>query len=123
MHNSEYKKSVRIAYLGGGSLNWAAKPVGDLAHDGTSPATIKLHDADHAAAERNATVGMRYATAPDGAKVVYHAARAEEICAADVRSDALVQLIGLGKATTIFRDRVAATRPDLPEELNSGVAA
>lgn len=73
MHNSEYTRPVRIVYVGGGSLNWATKLMGDLAHDGTIPATIKLYDIDHAAAERNAAIGMRYAAASNGAKVEYHA--------------------------------------------------
>jgi hypothetical protein len=123
MHNSEYKKPVRIVYIVGGSLNWAMKLMGDLAHDGTIPATIKLYDIDHAAAGRNAAIGMRYSAASDGAKVGYHAARAEEIRAADALSDPLVQPIGPNKTTTIFRERVAATRHYLPEELTSGVAA
>jgi alpha-galactosidase/6-phospho-beta-glucosidase family protein len=123
MHNSEYKKPVRIVYIVGGSLNWAMKLMGDLAHDGTIPATIKLYDIDHAAAARNAAIGMRYSAASDGAKVGYHAARAEEIRAADALSDPLVQPIGPNKTTTIFRERVAATRHYLPEELTSGVAA
>jgi alpha-galactosidase len=75
MHNSEYTRPVRIVYVGGGSLNWATKLMGDLAHDGTIPATIKLYDIDHAAAERNAAIGMRYAAASNGAKVEYHAER------------------------------------------------
>jgi alpha-galactosidase/6-phospho-beta-glucosidase family protein len=123
MHNSEYKKPVRIVYMVGGSLNWAMKLMGNLAHDGTIPATIKLYDIDHAAAGRNAAIGMRYSAASDGAKVGYHAARAEEIRAADALSDPLVQPIGPNKTTTIFRERVAATRHYLPEELTSGVAA
>jgi hypothetical protein len=123
MHNSEYKKPVRIVYMVGGSLNWAMKLMGDLAHDGTIPATIKLYDIDHAAAGRNAAIGMRYSAASDGAKVGYHAARAEEIRAADALSDPLVQPVGPNKTTTIFRERVAATRHYLPEELTSGVAA
>lgn len=123
MHNSEYKKPVRIVYMVGGSLNWAMKLMGDLAHDGTIPATIKLYDIDHAAAGRNAAIGMRYSAASDGAKVEYHAERAEEIRAADALSDPLVQPIGPNKTTTIFRERVAATRHYLPEELTSGVAA
>lgn len=123
MHNSEYKKTVRIVYVSDGSLNWATKLMGDLAHDCTVPATIKLCDIGHAAAERNAAIGMRYSGASDGAKVEYHAERAEDIRAADALSDPLVQPIGSDKPTAMFRQMVAASRHYLPEELTSGVAA
>lgn len=123
MHNSEYIKPIRIVYFCDGSLNCATKLMGDLAHDGTVPATIKLYDIDHAAAERNAAIGMRYSAASDGVKVEYHAERADEIRAADAPSDPFVQPIGPDKATTMFREMVAATPHYLPEELTSGVAA
>ncbi|MCS4243183.1 alpha-galactosidase/6-phospho-beta-glucosidase family protein [Rhizobium sp. BIGb0125] len=122
MHNSEYTNPVRIVYMVGGSLNWAMKLMGDLARDGTIPATIKLHDIDHSAVERNAAIGMRYSAASDGPKVEYHAERAEDIRGADALSDMLVQPIGPDKTITMFRERVAATRHFLPEELTSGVA-
>lgn len=97
--------------------------MGELAHDGTIPATIKLYDIDHAATERNAAIGMGYSAASDGVNVEYHPDRAEDIRAADALSDPLVQPIGPDKTTTMFRERVAATRHYLPEELTSGVAA
>lgn len=73
MHNPEYTRPVRIVYVGGGSLNWATKLMGDLAHDGTVPATVTLYDIDHAAAERNAAIGARYAARSSGAAVTYRA--------------------------------------------------
>ncbi|MFB9952342.1 alpha-galactosidase [Rhizobium puerariae] len=65
MHNKGSISSFDIAYIGGGSLNWATKLMGDLAFDGTIAAHIRLFDLDQAAAERNARIGMRYAGRAD----------------------------------------------------------
>lgn len=74
MQKTEYMRPVTIAYIGGGSLNWATKLMGDLAQDGTLPATVRLYDLDHAAAERNARIGARYAARSGaGATVTYTA--------------------------------------------------
>ncbi|MEC9462640.1 MAG: alpha-galactosidase, partial [Pseudomonadota bacterium] len=74
MQKTEYTRPVTIAYVGGGSLNWATKLMGDLAQDGTVPATVRLYDLDHAAAERNARIGARYATRSAGAAPVTYTA-------------------------------------------------
>jgi alpha-galactosidase/6-phospho-beta-glucosidase family protein len=52
-----------IAYVGGGSLNWARVLMADLIHDGTISAEIRLYDLDVAAARRNADLGNRYSQA------------------------------------------------------------
>lgn len=78
MQKTEYTRPVTIAYVGGGSLNWATKLMGDLAQDGTVPATVRLYDLDHAAAERNARIGTRYARSESGAPVTYTAERTLE---------------------------------------------
>lgn len=74
MYNTEYRSAVKVAYIGGGSLNWATKLMGDLAHDGGLAAEVVLYDIDLAAAERNARIGMRYAEQAGGAPVTYRAA-------------------------------------------------
>jgi len=74
MQKTEYTRPVTIAYVGGGSLNWATKLMGDLAQDGTVPATVRLYDLDHAAAERNARIGARYAARSAGAAPVTYTA-------------------------------------------------
>lgn len=61
MHNNGNGSSFNIAYVGGGSLNWATKLMGDLAYDGTVAAHVRLYDLDQTAAGRNARIGMRYA--------------------------------------------------------------
>jgi galacturan 1,4-alpha-galacturonidase len=79
MQKTEYTRPVTIAYVGGGSLNWATKLMGDLAHDGTVPATVRLYDLDQAAAERNARIGARYAArSAAAAPVTYTAERTLE---------------------------------------------
>ncbi|MGG7516864.1 alpha-galactosidase [Allorhizobium undicola] len=82
MRTFENDKPVRIAYVGGGSLNWATKLMGDLAHDGRMAADVTLYDIDHAAAERNARIGERYGAMASGVKVRY---RAEKTLAAALR--------------------------------------
>ncbi|MET0943272.1 MAG: alpha-galactosidase [Mesorhizobium sp.] len=65
------KSLVTIAYIGGGSLNWAAKLMGDMAHDGSVAAEIRLFDLDAESAKRNARLGTRIAEASKGAEVRY----------------------------------------------------
>ncbi|WP_108260115.1 family 4 glycosyl hydrolase [Mangrovicoccus ximenensis] len=66
MTHSEDRIPVRIAYVGGGSLNWAPKLMTDLAHDTRLAAEVRLHDLDQAAARRNAAMGARFAEAARG---------------------------------------------------------
>jgi hypothetical protein len=53
MHNSEYKKSVQIGYVSGGFLNCAPKLLGDLAPDGSVPATSNAMSRERAATTRH----------------------------------------------------------------------
>lgn len=55
------QKTVTIAYIGGGLLNWATKLMAGLAHDTALSAHVSLCDIDHAEAERNAKIGARFA--------------------------------------------------------------
>ncbi len=64
---------VTIAYVGGGSLNWATKLMADLAHDTTLAAQVRLYDIDHAAAARNAKIGARFADVSKGTPATYEA--------------------------------------------------
>lgn len=64
---------VTIAYIGGGSLDWATKLMADLAHDATLAAEVRLYDINHAAAERNARIGARFAEASKGRAATYRA--------------------------------------------------
>jgi alpha-galactosidase len=59
----EISTEVKLAYVGGGSLNWAHVLMADLIHDGTISGEIRLYDLDIAAAERNAVIGNRLSQA------------------------------------------------------------
>jgi len=50
---------ITLAYIGGGSLNWAQVLMADLIHDGTIGGEVRLYDIDAAAAHRNAVLGNR----------------------------------------------------------------
>lgn len=62
---------VKIAYIGGGSLNWALGLMADLAHDTRLAADVRLYDIDIASATRNAKVGQRFAEVSNGAPATY----------------------------------------------------
>lgn len=64
---------VTIAYIGGGSLNWATKLMADLAHDTALAAHMRLYDIDRPAAERNARIGRRFAEVSRGRAATYEA--------------------------------------------------
>jgi alpha-galactosidase len=57
------KAEISLAYVGGGSLNWARVLMADLVHDATVTGEIRLFDLDAAAAHRNADLGNRYSEA------------------------------------------------------------
>ncbi|AUH34344.1 alpha-galactosidase [Paracoccus tegillarcae] len=80
------KRAVTIAYIGGGSLNWAFRLMADLAHDTTLAAHVRLYDIDHAAAERNARIGARFAEVSKGQPATYQAVPdiAQALAGADV---------------------------------------
>ncbi len=67
------RKPVKIAYVGGGSLNWAITLMSDLAYDTRLDADVRLFDIDQSAAYRNAQIGMRFAKVSRGAPARYTA--------------------------------------------------
>lgn len=71
MHDFDDPRPVTIAYIGGGSLNWAMKLMSDLAFDTRLAATVRLFDIDRPAAQRNADIGARYADASRGVPASY----------------------------------------------------
>lgn len=74
MYNCEQNKKVTIAYIGGGSLNWAPGLMADLAFDTRLAAEVRLYDIDAAAASRNAAMGERFAAVSRGAPARYQVA-------------------------------------------------
>ncbi len=73
--NEHHPIPVRIAYIGGGSLNWAPVLMADLAADTRLAAEVRLYDPDHAAAERNARLGARFAEVAVGRPATWRAVR------------------------------------------------
>lgn len=61
-----------VAYIGGGSLNWAPTLMADLAAHGGLAGEVRLFDLDMVAAERNARLGTRFAEAT-GTAIHYRA--------------------------------------------------
>lgn len=57
------QSEIALAYIGGGSLNWARVLMADLVHDGSIAAEVRLYDLDAAAARRNANIGNRLSEA------------------------------------------------------------
>ena len=71
------KIETTLAYVGGGSLNWARVLMADLIHDGAINAEVRLYDLDLAAAQRNADLGNRYSK-KYGAAIRYVVAKSLE---------------------------------------------
>jgi galacturan 1,4-alpha-galacturonidase len=75
MKHSEYSIPVKIAYLGGGSLNWALNLMSDLAQDTRLAAEVRLYDLDMSAVRRNEQIGRRYGAVSAGVPAKYRAVR------------------------------------------------
>ncbi len=58
------RKTIKLAYIGGGSKQWARVFMGDLALCGDLDGEIALYDIDVPAAQRNADIGARIAADP-----------------------------------------------------------
>ncbi|WP_138467200.1 alpha-galactosidase [Poseidonocella sp. HB161398] len=86
MTHCEDRIPVRIAYIGGGSLNWAPKLMADLAQDRRLAAEVRLYDLDGAAARRNAAMGARFGAASAGTPARYLASGslAEALAGAEI---------------------------------------
>ncbi len=52
-------KDIKIAYIGGGSRNWAWTLMADLASEESLSGKVSLYDIDRSAAEKNAVIGNR----------------------------------------------------------------
>ncbi|MFS4439318.1 alpha-galactosidase [Paracoccaceae bacterium GXU_MW_L88] len=80
------KLPVTIAYIGGGSVNWALGLMGDLAYDESLAAEVRLYDLNRKAAEENAALGARYAHVSKGFPARYTVCDtlAETLTGADV---------------------------------------
>lgn len=61
--SSQSVSEITLAYIGGGSLNWAQVLMADLVHDRTVAGEIRLFDLNLKAAKRNAAIGNRLSEA------------------------------------------------------------
>ncbi|MBR9762156.1 MAG: alpha-galactosidase [Rhodobacteraceae bacterium] len=85
-NSGEQSQEVTIAYIGGGSINWALGLMADLAADRYLAAEVRLYDIDREAAEENARLGGRFAEVSEGTPARYTVASslAEALTGADV---------------------------------------
>ena len=58
-------KDLKVAYIGGGSRDWAWCFMKDLALEEQMEGTISLYDIDREAAENNAVIGNKISAHPD----------------------------------------------------------
>ncbi|RPJ04171.1 MAG: alpha-glucosidase/alpha-galactosidase, partial [Spirochaetaceae bacterium] len=63
--NYDKLKNINIAYIGGGSVNWAYNFMHDLACNGVIEGTVRLFDIDKQAAKRNEKYGSLVSNHPD----------------------------------------------------------
>jgi len=110
---------LKIAYIGGGSLNWAFTLMGDLAADGRFAAEVRLYDPDHAAAERNARIGARYGEVSVGRPATYRAVR--EIGEALEGADVVVVSILPGSFEAMAADIAIPARYGIPQAVGDTV--
>ena len=110
---------VRIAYIGGGSLNWAPVLMADLAADPRLAAEVRLYDPDHAAAERNARLGARFAEVAVGRPATWRAVR--ELPAALAGADLVVVSILPGSLEDMAADIAIPARYAVPQAVGDTV--
>jgi len=57
---------LKVAYIGGGSLNWARVFMNDMARKEPLSGHVNFHDIDFEVAELNERIGARYAALTGG---------------------------------------------------------
>lgn len=119
MHDFGKPIPVRIAYVGGGSLNWAMGLMADLAHDQRLAAHVRLYDIDHAAAQRNAEIGARFAPVSRGTPATYEACRTIEGALSE--ADIVVISILPGQFSDMAQDIDIPARYGIPQAVGDSV--
>jgi len=119
MKQADDATEVTIAYIGGGSLNWAPKLMADLAHDTRLAPEVRLYDIDHDAAARNAALGARFAAVSRGTPARTRAALslAEALAGADV----VVVSILPGSFADMAQDIAIPARYGIPQAVGDTV--
>ena len=119
MHDFGQSLPVRIAYGGGGSLNWAMGLMADLAFDRRLAAHVSLYDIDHDAAQRNAAIGLRYADVSIGVPATYEACSSLE--RALTGADIVVISILPGEFADMAQDIAIPARYGIPQAVGDTV--
>ncbi len=119
MQHSEHAIPVKIAFIGGGSLNWATSLMGDLALDGRLAAEVRLYDLDLPAARRNAKLGARFADVSRGVPARYVVA--ETLGAALAGADIVVISILPGSFEDMAQDLAIPARYGIPQAVGDTV--
>ncbi|KZM47569.1 alpha-galactosidase [Labrenzia sp. OB1] len=119
MKHSEYGTPVKIAYIGGGSLNWALNLMSDLAHDTRLAAEVRLFDIDRAAADRNERIGARFADVSRGTPARYQAV--DRIEHALDQADVVVISILPGRFADMANDIAIPARYGVPQAVGDTV--
>ena len=110
---------VTIAYVGGGSLNWAPNLMADLAADDRLEAEVRLYDLDASAAARNAAMGSRYAEVSSGRPARYVVA--ETLAEALTGADIVVVSILPGRFEDMAQDIGIPARYGIPQAVGDTV--
>lgn len=119
MHDCVQSLPVRIAYIGGGSLNWAMGLMSDLAFDRRLQAHVRLYDIDHAAALRNAEIGKRFSTVSNGVPTTYEVCTSLKATLKD--ADIVVISILPGRFEDMAQDLKIPARFGIPQAVGDTV--
>ena len=78
-YNGNKAENVKIAYIGGGSRDWARSLMSDLAVNPDMSGDVYLYDLDYTAAKDNETIGNKFNSIEyTNSRWSYHAAATEE---------------------------------------------
>lgn len=110
---------VTIAYIGGGSLNWAPNLMADLAADDRLEAEVRLYDLDSTAAARNAAMGARYGEVSRGRPARYVVA--DSLAQALTGADIVVVSILPGRFEDMAQDIGIPARYGIPQAVGDTV--
>ncbi|WP_299928564.1 alpha-galactosidase [uncultured Pelagimonas sp.] len=119
MYISGQHTPVRIAFVGGGSLNWAMGLMADLAYDTQLAADVRLYDIDFQAAKRNCEIGNRFADVSRGQPATYKAC--ETLERALNGADIVVISILPGQFSDMAQDLGIPTRFGIPQSVGDTV--
>ena len=119
MRDSVDNIPVKIAFIGGGSLNWAVGLMADLAYDLELVAEVRLYDIDLEAARRNVALGARFNEVSRGAPARYSAC--DNLHEALSGADVVVISILPGRFEDMAEDIAIPARYGIPQAVGDTV--